>query len=82
MIGFLGTAIGALGGIILGLILDRYQLIRVPGDIYFIETVPVMLRTVDILAVSVVAVAICLVATIYPAWQASRLVPVEAIRYE
>jgi lipoprotein-releasing system permease protein len=82
IIGAVGTALGTVGGILLARILDEYELIRLPGDVYFIETVPVMLRTPDIVAVAAVAILICFAATIYPAWQAARLVPVEAIRYE
>ena len=82
IIGLIGTAIGIIGGIVLAGILDRYRLIRLPSDVYFIETVPVMLRPTDVAAVAAVAILICFVGTIYPAWQASRLVPVEAIRYE
>ncbi len=82
IIGFIGTAIGTAGGIVLSFVVDKYKLIRVPGDVYFIETVPVQLKIGDITAIALVALAICLVTTLYPAWKASRLVPVEAIRYE
>ena len=82
IIGLIGTAIGTLGGIVLAQILDRYKLIQLPGDVYFIDTVPVMLRAGDIAAVAAVALLICFAATFYPAWQAARLIPVEAIRYE
>ena len=82
IIGVIGTAIGTVGGIVLSLVVDRYKLIQLPGDIYFIETVPVRLEAGDIVAVASVALLVCLLTTIYPAWQASRLVPVEAIRYE
>ena len=82
IIGVIGTAIGTVGGIVLSLIVDKYKLIQLPGDVYFIETVPVQLQAGDIAAVALVALAICFATTFYPAWQASRLVPVEAIRYE
>jgi lipoprotein-releasing system permease protein len=82
IVGLVGTGIGIAGGVIMSRILDAYELIRLPGDVYFIETVPVMLRSVDIAAVAGVAVLICFFATLYPAWQAARLIPVEAIRYE
>ncbi|MFZ1946858.1 MAG: lipoprotein-releasing ABC transporter permease subunit [bacterium] len=80
--GAIGTAIGAVGGVVLSLVVDRYKLIQLPGDIYFIDTVPVRLEAGDIVAVASVALLVCFVSTLYPAWQASRLVPVEAIRYE
>ena len=82
IIGIVGTAIGTVAGIVLSSVVDRYELIRLPGDVYFIDTVPVLLRTGDIVAIGAVAILICFAATIYPAWQASRLLPVEAIRYE
>lgn len=82
IIGVIGTAIGTAGGIVLAQVLDRYRLIQLPGDVYFIDTVPVMLRLGDIAAVAGVALLICFAATVYPAWQAARLIPVEAIRYE
>ncbi len=82
IIGILGTAIGTAGGITLAQIVNRFKLIELPGEVYFVDTVPVMLRLCDILAIDAVALLICFAATLYPAWQASRLIPVEAIRYE
>lgn len=82
IIGVIGTAIGTVGGIVLSLLVDRYNLIRLPGDIYFIETVPVRLEAGDVIAVASVALAICFLTTFYPAWRAARLVPVDAIHYE
>jgi lipoprotein-releasing system permease protein len=82
IIGVTGTAIGTVGGILLSVIIDKYKLIRVPGDIYFISTVPIKLYAGDIVAVALVALLICFMTTFYPAWRASRLIPVEAIRYE
>jgi lipoprotein-releasing system permease protein len=82
IVGLTGTVLGTVGGIIMARILDAYRLIRLPGDVYFIDTVPVVLRAPDILAVAGVALLICFAATFYPAWRAARLIPVEAIRYE
>jgi lipoprotein-releasing system permease protein len=82
IIGVVGTAIGTAGGIILAKIVNTYELIQLPGEVYFVDTVPVMLRVPDILAIGGVAMLISFAATLYPAWQASRLIPVEAIRYE
>ena len=62
--------------------IDKYKLIQLPGDVYFIETVPVQLQPLDLVTVAAAAIVISFVATVYPAFRASRLVPVEAIRYE
>jgi lipoprotein-releasing system permease protein len=82
IIGFIGTAIGTVGGVVLSLVADKYKLIQLPGDVYFISSVPLRLEAGDITAVALVAMLISFATTFYPAWQASRLVPVEAIRYE
>jgi lipoprotein-releasing system permease protein len=81
-IGFIGTIIGAVGGIALSFLIDRYELIKLPGDVYFIDTLPVKLEVPDFLLIVMVSLAISFVATMYPARQASRLLPVEAIRHE
>jgi lipoprotein-releasing system permease protein len=81
-IGLIGTALGAAGGLALVWLLDRYEFIKLPGEVYFIDTLPVALDPVDMALILVVSLLISFTATIYPARQASRLQPVEAIRHE
>jgi len=81
-IGLIGTTLGAAGGLGLVWLLDRYKFITLPGDVYFIDTLPVALEPLDLALILVASVAIAFSATIYPARQASRLQPVEAIRHE
>ena len=82
LIGLSGTALGtALGGG-LCLLLRRYQFIRLPSDVYYISTLPVSLDPANFVLVAASSVAICFLATLYPASQASRVDPAEAIRYE
>ena len=78
IIGIVGSTIGTGLGVIICYIQYRWQLIPLPGDIYFINAVPVLLRPGDILAVYAVANAICFLAAIYPAWRASRTPPAES----
>ncbi len=81
-IGTLGTAIGTGAGLFLCWILHRFEIIRIPPDVYFIDRLPVSVHVGDVLLIVAISMLISLLATIYPALQASRLEPVEAIRHE
>jgi lipoprotein-releasing system permease protein len=81
LIGAAGTFAGALLGRTLVFILDHYQLIRIPSDVYSVPYLPFRIGTTDFMSVIVAALLICFVATIYPSRQASRLDPAEALRY-
>lgn len=82
IIGLIGTAAGAVGGVGLIHVLDRYQLIHVPLDVYQIAYVPFKLDLLDAVIVIAASVLICFVATIYPSRQAARLDPAQALRYQ
>jgi lipoprotein-releasing system permease protein len=84
--GLLVGAVGTLGGLIVGvslcLILERYEFISLPPEIYLTNTLPVELRWPQVAAITVVSMLISYLATVYPAKQAAGFDPVEAIRYE
>lgn len=80
LIGALGTGLGVVLGLSLIGILRRYPFVRLPGDVYFIERLPVLPEAGDFMAVIAATVGLCLAAALYPAWRASRLDPVDAIR--
>ena len=81
-IGLIGTLTGMTGGYLLGVILNKYQLIKLPADVYYLSHLPVKMSLFDFVTVSLSAVIISFVATLYPAWQAAKLNPVEPLRYE
>jgi lipoprotein-releasing system permease protein len=82
IIGLVGTTSGALLGCTLIYIVDHFQLISLPLDVYQISHVPFRLQPLDFLIVVVSAVLVCFVATIYPSRQASKLDPAQALRYQ
>ena len=82
LIGGVGTVAGALFGFTVSWLLNKYRFVTLPGDVYFIKNLPVEMQTLDFVVVCVAAFVITLVATVYPAYRAARLDPVEAIRYE
>jgi lipoprotein-releasing system permease protein len=82
VIGVVGTSLGLVLGVAVCALLRRYNIHELTGDIYYFTTqLPVKMEALDVAAIVVAALVICYVATLYPARQASRLNPVDAIRY-
>ena len=81
VIGGIGTFLGCLIGFALCFAQQRFALISIPGDMYFISSLPVDMSVVDFALVAVISMVICLATSIYPARKAAGLMPVEAIRY-
>jgi lipoprotein-releasing system permease protein len=81
-IGIIGTIAGASFGLVACWLLNKYRFVSLPGDVYFIKSLPVQVLVQDVVVVCISAIVITFAATIYPALKAARLVPLEAIRYE
>ena len=82
LIGIIGTVIGVTGGYILGKIINNYEIIKLPADVYYLSKLPVKMKLVDFVAVSFSAIAISFLSTLYPSYHAAKLNPVEPLRYE
>ena len=64
------------------IVIDRYEIIQIPPDVYFVDHLPVSIQSLDVLRIVLASTAVAFLATIYPAIQASRLEPVDAIRHD
>ena len=82
IIGLVGTAIGGTLGLALCWASDRYRLIQIPIDVYQISYVPFVVRPLDFAIVILTALLICFLSTLYPSRQASKLDPIQALRFE
>ncbi len=90
LVGLIGTALGVLGGILLAsnatqIVNDVQQLMHVQlisSSVYFVDYLPSRLEWRDVINIGIIAIVLSLVATIYPAWTASRTQPADALRYE
>ncbi len=82
VIGVVGTVLGLILGFGGALALDKYQFIKLDPTVYFIDHLPVSTQPTDVMWIILASIAIAAIATVYPAVQASRLYPIEAIRHE
>ncbi len=82
IIGVLGTVFGIIIGLIVSLIQLKYKLVSLPGDIYFINAMPIKINVNDIIIVGSVSLVLTFLSTIYPSRQAGRLAPAQIIRDE
>jgi lipoprotein-releasing system permease protein len=80
-IGLLGLSVGVASGVLACKLIMRYGL-PLPTDVYYINQLPVVMRAGEIIGVATLALLLCCLATVYPAIVASRLRPVEGLRYE
>jgi lipoprotein-releasing system permease protein len=81
IIGLTGILLGVGLGTGISLLLGKYQFIHLPADVYYLDTLPVQVVPLDVVSVIAATLAITLAAAIYPAYQVTKLDPLEAIRY-
>jgi lipoprotein-releasing system permease protein len=82
VIGIVGTIIGSVIGYSAVAIITKSNLISLPRDVYQVSHLPLSITTLDVLFISLMAIGISFLATLYPSWQAARQDPVEVLRYE
>ncbi len=82
IIGIIGTILGVAGGVAICYLISNYEIIKLPADVYYLSHLPAKVNPWDVVSVAGAAILISFVSTIYPAYQAARLNPVEPLRYE
>jgi len=82
LVGVIGTIVGMFSGLGICHLIANYWHIEIPTDFYGLTTLPVLVKPMDVMFVTVAAIIISFFATIYPSWYASQLNPVETLRYE
>lgn len=82
LVGIIGSTLGVVFGMLLCFIQAKFQLIHLPAHIYMVDRVPVVIRISDIIIVYLSAIGICFLASWYPSWRASRIMPGESMRFE
>jgi lipoprotein-releasing system permease protein len=82
LIGVIGTAVGLVVGYAISYAGGHYHFISLSPEVYSIAYIPFAPRAIDGVLVALVAVGVSFVATLYPSWSASRILPAEALRYE
>ncbi len=82
VIGAAGTVTGSLVAALVGTVLERYPVIPLPENVFYVNALPVRMHWVHFALVALASMAICFLATIYPARRAARLIPVEVLRSE
>lgn len=82
IIGFIGTLLGYGFGLGVGWLLKRYRFIKLPENVYTLDHLPVTITVSDVLLIGASAMLLCFLATLYPARQAAKLEPADALRYE
>lgn len=82
IIGFIGTLLGYGFGLGVGWLLKRYRFIKLPENVYTLDHLPITITVSDVLLIGASAMLLCFLATLYPARQAAKLEPADALRYE
>ena len=81
IVGTIGTILGLTLGITISYILKNFEIFDLPQGVYYIDKLPIVLLPQDIISVCVCAFVITVISGLYPAYQVSKLKPVEALRY-
>lgn len=81
LIALSGIALGIVLGVGVSLFISVYPVVELPSEIYYVTKLPVELRLLDVVGIAAVTYLLCMVSTLFPAREASKISPMEAIHY-
>ncbi len=82
IIGFLGMFLGYILGLGICYAVNKYKFVKLPEDVYFMNYLVIKLNPLDLVCIGIATILLCLLATIYPSSQASKVEPAKVLRYE
>jgi lipoprotein-releasing system permease protein len=81
-VGFAGTLLGLIFGLGISLVLKHFEIFTLPKGVYYVDRLPIAILYQDVLFVALSAFIVTVLAGIYPAYQVSKLDPLQAMRGE
>jgi lipoprotein-releasing system permease protein len=81
IVGLSGTVLGIMSGLAVSFLLKSFNIFKLPQGIYYVDKLPIAVIPADVIMIATCAFIITVIAGIYPAYQVSKLEPLEAIRY-
>ena len=82
LVGSIGTTVGVLFGLLICYLQETLQLYKLDSSVYIISAIPVNVKIEDVILISIISIILSFIASVIPSKSASKIVPIEALRYE
>ena len=82
LVGSIGTTVGVIFGLLICYLQETLQLYKLDSSVYIISAIPVNVKIEDVILISIISIILSFIASVIPSKSASKIVPIEALRYE